>query len=248
MSHDPKKKPRQPKKISIYNKVTSEKEEEKPISEQDRVRAIFMESAYVEWTPFAEKMKWDPMASRINYPVSQWVHEKKKLIAQKEAEHITQLIFEHKGRWHREVLKTLRDYPKAIDTLFAIANAKIGGMAQEAKDDMNFPLPDGSKRLDKYKPSDFMMMSSALKNLTDTKYKSLMLHDWNVRTAEQEANTESLSRNVGDEDQGNWIIEIKGGDKIKGKEFESVIAEFYDKPIPVISMDNISSPVEEEDA
>lgn len=245
----PKRKSNAPKKIKVEHKVSSKTHRNENTSdEKDRVKALFMESSFVQWTPFAEKMKWDPMISRQRYPVSEWVAEKKQIIAQKEAEHISQLIFEHKGRWHREVLKTLRDYPKAIDTLFAVTNAKINGMAQDAKDDINFPKPDGTKRLDKYKPSDFMLMATAIKSLSEAKYKSLLLHDWNVRVAEQESNPEALSH-AGEQDDGNWVVEIKGGEKIKGAEFEAVIAEFYDKPSAPVAIPEASSPIaEDEDA
>lgn len=177
-----------------------------------------MGSPHIEWTKFAESQGWNPQRSRSDYPVSQWVDEKKRIIARKQGEKLAEMLFSHEFKWHKQVLNTLHKYPASIDQLFELINKRVRDLAAL---DSIADVPTG----------ELVMLTKALKNVTEAKYASLLIDRWSFELAEKQTATESPeSSSKG----GGFQIEIMGMGQVSMADIQQMMTEYLDQGHPDI--------------
>lgn len=243
---DGKKPPGKDKKRPFRVVKTGETVLAKPSIEQ--VKQIYMASANLEWIPFAKSMGWDPNSTREQYPVAEWIYQKKQALAREQSEQISELIFDHRSRWHRDVLKTLRDYPEANDAVLGVLKTRINDMIQIINEDENekvLAAQRGEKydpRFRKVKTSELLALSAAVKTITESKQRSLLIHDWSVKVAEQFTDPKQFEAEENKMKDVGWKIEVIGGENITSKEMQELMAKYYDKPNQLHSPEEIVPP------
>lgn len=185
------------------------------------IERMFMESPFIDWTRFAEGNGWHPLRTRVTLPVASWQAVKKKELAEKQIDVIQSSLYEQGLAWHVDVLKTLSAYPKANDIMFGIALRKL--------DDMN-------KHPENYSLEDMRKMSVIINQVTEGKYKSLLLHNWNAELAKRTTDNEREAEEV--KTRGIQAV-IKGypeGATIE--EIQKMMDEYIDKPQAVVGDGN----------
>lgn len=203
----------------------------------ERVKAMFMASKAVEWAPFAASLGWDPNSSRQRYPTAAWVQEKKLLLAQLQAEEISQLVFEHRGHWHKDVLKTLKDYPEANDVMLGIIQQRMNAIIRTVNSDMEkqkLAAQAGETyepEFAKVKTSELFQLTLALKTVTESKHRSLLINDWSVKVAETFTDPAQFQKAEEKMQDKEWTVEVIGGENIKSSDLQSFMMKYIDKPI-----------------
>lgn len=209
-----------------------------PEIDVDAMHLKFMASPHIEWTKFADSVGIDSARSRPNYPVATWQDEKRKVIAMREAETLAQMLFDRRFKWHKDVLKTLNDYPESNDIMHQLIKLKMQEYAQIARDDQDKKpefaeetLKNGKVRKVKirrtYKDvttAELSMLAQALKGVTEAKYKSLLLNDWNVKMASTEA-----ERDTEKDVTGAGLQVTVDGKEMGLKEIESMVSRYYEQ-------------------
>lgn len=214
-------------------------------TDKDRVRDLFFESQYVEWAPFAASLGWNAQSTRIKYPVATWVAEKKRELAINQAETIADKVFGHRHKWHDEVLKTLRDYPETADAIHTIVRRRVNETIEMmAEDERNKNNPKYKPKFSKMKNSDIYWLAKTFATAQETKYRSMLLHDWNVKLAEQYTRPEEIEKAPEENTDTGWTIEIKGGQNISSDDLQKHLMAYYDPPqIAVVQDGSPSAPV-----
>jgi hypothetical protein len=173
------------------------------------VKSLFMASPYIEWTKFAESLGWNPQRSRSDYPVSTWVDEKKKVLAQARAKKLAGMLLSHDFRLHKQVLSTLRRYPSAIDKLFNVINKRVANLAA-----------DGS--VDGMSTKELLKLTQALKHVTEAKYNSLLIDRWSFELADK------LSGKASDPHTAKDFLQINiEGRDIGIKDVQNLMDQYY---------------------
>lgn len=221
--------------------------------DKEKVRQMFLASNHVEWKPFVEAFGWDIIQSYNYFPVKEWTDEKKRILASRQAEEISNQLFSYKSGWHKEVLKTLKVYPSANDAMLAIIQTRQNqmiGMIERDKQAMalhqetvkkvpnvQHPLPP--MEFTGVKSSEIFQLALALKTVTASKYGSLLLNRWSVRDAEDfstpQGALENSDANSAREDR-DWSLTLTGGENITKKELEGFMHRFLDPPQRQIEM------------
>lgn len=200
--------------------------EQEIVDPKQAMRLKYMDSSHVEWAPFAREQGMDAVRSRSNYPVHIWIMEKRRVLAQREAEELAGIIFTHKSRWQREVLKTLKEYPEAHDGMMAIVKTRMKEMLDDVREDVTHKT---KKFRENWATSEIATLAVALKTLTESKYKSLCIHDWNIKMVEEEVDNSIQGQIASEEDKG-WTIEVMGGHNMTNAEVERMLTNYLDKP------------------
>lgn len=199
--------------------------------EQEALRQEYMESPCILWAEFARKKGIEPYPSSKN-PCWQWQQAKKDSIATKEAEELAGAVFSQGFKWNKEVVKTLDDYPKTIDTLYELTKRRVSMMVDTAnragKGDTH-----AMAEFKNIKTSEFQTLANTLETLTRAKHKSLMIDGWDVKLAKQVLGEQADI--VKDLEDDKWTIEVIGKD-VQGKDIQRRMADWYDKP--QISLDS----------
>lgn len=227
-------KPKRGRKSHIRVVKSGESVMAKPSVEQ--IKQIYMASKHLEWIPFALSMNWDPTTTREQYPTAAWISEKKTKLAQHQAEEIAELVFDHRSRWHRDVLKTLRDYPEASDALLGVIKAReneLIGMINHDMEEKRLAAQEGREpvlKFTKVKTNELVALSIALKNVTETKHKSLLINDWSVKVAEQFTDPTQFERSETKMKDTGWKLEVIGGENITAAQMQEFLGKWYDKP------------------
>lgn len=206
----------------------------KPSEEQ--VKQLFMASAHVEWSPFAKTMKWSP-ASRDQYPdVEKWIHEKKTSLAREQSEQISEQLFGHRSRWHSDVLKTLKDYPEAHDSLLGILKARENEFIQMINEDImekQKAVQEGREpklKFSKVKTSELLGLAVALKTVTEAKHKSLLIGDWSVKVAETFTDPNQFQKEDDKMKDTGWKMQVIGAENVTTAQMQEALVKWYDKP------------------
>lgn len=199
------------------------------------VKRLFMASEHVEWSPFARSQKWDPIESRKHFPYAEWSWAKKARINRERAEELSQKIFHHKMEWHEEALKTLRELPQLNDAAIVIVKQKLQLILTEIRDN---PTAFAARPA-----SDFISIASAVKILTESKQKSMLMHNWDLKLGEQAAviPDEAIE---GQAKKADFVIVMKGGETMTSDEIIARMTKHYD-PDPKALPPKEPSPVEE---
>lgn len=187
-----------------------------------------MASGHVEWAPFARDMGWPVQPTQRKYPVGDWVKQKKDQLADEQGQVLASMVFSEKTRWHEEVLKTLKDYPEANNVLLSIIKKRLSDIVRDIRYDEQFKGQEGYKpKFDDVKNKDLLGLAAALKTLTESRHKSLLLDKWSFGLADKHVE-ESVIDTTEDDDSG-WRVEIMGGPKTSA-EMERMLSDWYDKP------------------
>lgn len=210
--------------------------------DKDRIKDMFLKSAHFQWTDFAQDMGWDPVRTRTSVPFKTWQEDKRRDAAEMAAVNVQKALFDHRATYQQEVLKTLRNYPKIADSMAGIIQMKLKeyhnvGRLQE------LPPPDPQKDGEAFQrwsdsvkhwqrltaPSQLAFMTQAIKNLTETKQKSLMMDRWSINQAEEAA----LPPSEGGGDFGNqntWTMTVIGHENVTLSDLQELANKYYDKP------------------
>lgn len=198
-----------------------------------------MASEFIEWTPFAKANKLAPAASRQGLDIDVWIKEKRDLIAREQAETIADAVFDYRSRWHVDVLKTLKEYPEANDAMLGLLKRRLNdiiGMvndddrrrAEAAKTGQSADVPSNFAKI---KNNELASLAAAIKVCTESKHKSLMIHDWSFKVAETFSDPKqfgTLDEKISDME---WKVQIMGGENLGHKEMQAFLASYYDKPL-----------------
>jgi hypothetical protein len=211
--------------------------------DKEDVQALFNASPYVEWSPFAKSQGWAPQASRNKYPVHLWIREKKRAIAEAEAEKISQALFDHRSAWHQDVLTTLREYPATNDAMLGILKRRMNDIIEDVNSDVEerkaasqegrAPFSGGKKRqFDKWQTDELRALSQAIKSITESKYRSLMLNDWTAKKADEATNPQMLGAppEEAQASKDEWVVGLVGGQELSTKSVQDLMDRYLDKP------------------
>lgn len=191
-----------------------------------------MASPHVEWFAFARSMGWDPTESRRGLGSETWVNKKKEILSQEHSSKIAELLFDHKSKWHQQVLSTLRDYPLTADAIHEIIKHKINTIVKNIKENDEAEKagqePDKNKKISS---AEIATLAAAYKTVTETKYKSLLISDWNVKVAEAVSTPESMKKEQEKTIDTEWTIEVMGHEKVKAKDLQHLLNDWYDRPM-----------------
>lgn len=213
----------------MTNKVKTE-----TFPDPKEVKQMFMASSHIEWATFAQSMGWPIESTRIQYPTKKWTEEKKEILAKQQAESLAELIFDHKAKWHKEVLNTLREYPRVSDSMLEILKARMNTYIKAIKEDeLNSKLPQTERppsKFDKVKTSELTSLAGALKIVTETKHRSLLIDGWSLKIAEQEGvgGVDGASQSGGS--SNDWTIEVMGHENVTADDMKKILSEWYEKP------------------
>lgn len=249
MSKDDEKPPKKGEKKNRFRVVkTGESVLAKPSVET--VKQLFMASPHLEWIPFADSMNWDAGTTRDLYPVSDWISQKKDQLARRQSEQIAELLFDHRSRWHRDVLKTLRDYPEAADAMLGIIKHReneLIGMINHDMEEKSLAQVEGRQanlRFSKVKTSELLSLSAALKVAVETKHKSLLISDWSVRVAEQFTDPKQFEREENKMKDTGWKLEVIGGENLTVPQMQQLLGQYYDSPSHIHTPQEVAPPPE----
>lgn len=207
-----------------------------PKPSEETIKQLYMASPHVEWSPFARSKNWHPITSRSTFPVDEWIKQKRNDIAREQSEYISEAVFNHQSRWHKDVLKTLSEYPEANDALMAILKKRLNDIVEVINIDTQrkqramvtgeFFTPEFSK----IKNSELLGLAAAIKTCTESKHKSLMIDDWSFKVAEQYTDPKQFETIVEKQHDLAWTVQIIGGENITSHDMQKMITQWYDKP------------------
>lgn len=201
----------------------------------DSVKQLYMASEHFELSAFFDSVNFDTEMRNIvrkEYPSQMWVKQKKDEFARAEAEKISDAVFSYKGEWHREVLKTLRDYPKVNDAMLKILMYRINEYIRMINEDQEAAQGGRKKRKSEFSKvgnKDLLSLVNAVQILTASKHKSLLVNDWSFKTADSFIELLDVSDDVTKNTRA-WNIELLGGENLTGKELQALTSKWYDKP------------------
>jgi hypothetical protein len=200
--------------------------------ERQRIKELYMASPHIEWFAFARSMGWDPTTSRRGLGVEPWINKKKEILSQEHAAKVAELLFNHKSTWHQQILTTLREYPLTADAIHKLIKYKINELVQRAnKNDDAEKAGEKVEEKKKIASAEIATLASAYKTVTETKYKSLLIADWNVKVAEAVSTPESMKKEQEKSADTEWTIEVMGHEKVKIKDLQNALNDWYDRPM-----------------
>lgn len=238
---DDKKKPRHLRSVKTTDKIVSAK------PSADTVKQLYMASTFIEWTPFAASLGWNEATTRRDYPAAEWITEKRNVMARAQAENIAEAVFQHRGRWHSDVIKTLREYPEANDALLGILKKRMNDIIGVINDDEKNRVLYAQQGLEyrsqfkDIKSSELHSLASAVKTVTESKHRSLLIDNWSFKQAEDFSDPDQFNEADKEMESQEWKMEIIGGEKMNNKEVGLLISKWYDQPNT--PHDHLSSPV-----
>lgn len=195
-------------------------------------KALYMESPYVEWVPFAKSRLWDPIESKKFFSPSLWIIEKRKRVKREKVETLAESVFHHQTQWHEDVLKSLRELPEFNEQAIRIVKVKMNQLIHEINHDDELRKAGAAKahvprKFEKRGIDDMVALASAVSMLTASKQKALLMNDWSSKIAEQLA----LSMPEDEEQSNNTaktIYKVKGADDYTPKQLQESLASWYD--------------------
>jgi hypothetical protein len=206
-----------------------------------------MASKSIEWSPFARSMGWDPREryfDQYNNDISDWIKEKRSIIAREQAENIAEMVFNHRSNWHKEVLKTLDEYPKVTDVMMGIVKQRMNDIISVIQDDNNkkkMAQLNGaeyeSSFSEKYKTNELVALSNAIKILTESKHKSLLIGDWSLKVADTFTDPKQFQSDSEKQTDQGWSISIRGQENVSNDQLQQMVMRWIDQPQTVIDID-----------
>lgn len=204
----------------------------------DQIKQIYMASPHIEWTPFARSMGWSSLDSRGGLPIEDWIRAKHEILAREQAETIAEAVFVHRGRWHQDVLKTLKEYPEANDAMLGILKKRLNDIIGIINDDergrvmaaQTGGLENFVGRFQMIKNNELLGLAAAIKVCTESKHKALMIHDWSFKVAETFSDPKQFATATEREKDSEWKVEIIGGENLSHHQMQDFLGRWYDKP------------------
>jgi hypothetical protein len=218
-------------KTSTRKKQTTKKQTTKrTYPSAETAREMFMQSDHVDWPSFAKSNGWPVQQTTRAYPVGDWTKEKKQVIGSEQAEALAGMIFKSKTRWHESVLQTLEEYPQTHDALHTILKHRINTMLGKIRRD-EMARAQGvvghMSEFEQVKTSEILKVSMALKMITESKHKALMINNWSFRLADHQ--TEQFENELADTNSQVWQVEIIGK-QYNTKTAKELLGKWYDQP------------------
>lgn len=215
------------------------------------MRQLYMASPHVEWSPFAKSMGWSPTTSRNGLDVTDWIAEKRDLIAREQAETIAEEVFGYRSRWHVDVLKTLKEYPEANDAMLGLLKRRLNDMIRMVNEDdqavaaaarvgVDAPPP----RFAKVPAKELASLASAIKICTESKHKSLLIGDWSFRVAETFSDPRQFQEEEAKAADMQWRVNIMGTESMTSSELQAAISRWYDGPAMPHDADEAARPTD----
>lgn len=209
--------------------------------DREAVRLSFLASPYLDWTRFAEEQGWDPHKTRQEFQVRTWQEEKKRRLAENQTDIIAGLIHERRFEWTRDILDTMKRYPRLIDMGSQLMEAKMSQLGELYKEYVEWKaagnhivkLKNGNtKRVyhawERLSLMDMSFLSRSLRDLAEAKKSALMLDKWSI--ARIDVPVEELQPQ-GEGDGGpSHSITIEGRKEITFADMQRWFDEFADKP------------------
>lgn len=202
----------------------------------ETIKQLYMASSHIEWTPFAKSMGWNSLTSRSGLPIEIWIKEKKDIFAREQAETIAEAVFEHRGKWHADVLKTMREYPEANDAMLGILKKRLNDIIgdinhdEQARAQAQITGVEINSKFAKTKTSELLALATAIKVATESKHKSLLINDWSFKVAETFSDPEQFKVQDDAAKKQEWTVSIRGGENLNSKQLQKFIGDYYDKP------------------
>lgn len=213
------------------------------------IKQLYMKSSSIEWSTFAKSMGWNSLDSRHGMPVSDWIEEKRNIIAREEAEKIAEAVFQHKSRWHSDVLKTLKEYPEANDAMLGILKKRLndiigtinidnqrGALAKQTGENYQ-------PEFEKIKTNDLMSLAAAIKICTESKHKALMINDWSFKVAESYSDPKQFGTTEQKIANMEWKVTVMGGENLTSAQMQKFLGDYYDKPMLPHTADEVEAKV-----
>lgn len=188
--------------------------------DKDKVKEMYMNSPFIEWTKFAESQEWNPHRSRTDFPVATWQEEKRQLLVQQMSEKIKEGIFEFRGDYHLKVIETLKIFPEMAYEMARLIKGRVFAIAALPSDQqLKIPIKE------------IMNLTKALDAVVTTTHRSLMLDRvrWTPDIAESDANSLVKSQDAQSKNQ-KWTIQVMGAEDLTSEQLAKLMVSYYDKP------------------
>lgn len=200
--------------------------------DKEKIEEMFFQSDTLSWTQFCYSQGWDPFALRGKLPSGSWVKKKKKLVWAEHAEAFESFSFDHIQVWKRDVLYTMRYYPKAIDKLKDITDIAINDLIRDYNAQSGKKKKIDSVRLER--------LSRTVIMLQEAKYRSLLIDNITIQNAQdpdgfdEETKKNKLSGKTQqqiekDEVNERFTFEIAGSENMTKDQLEDFMREQREK-------------------
>lgn len=202
----------------------------------ETVEKMFMESVHVTWYDFAMAQGWHPGASRNRFPVQKWVLEKRRTLAKAHADEIREAVFDHRTTYRRDVLKTLKEYPATADAIHNLLRLRVNQIHSKLSKDgpgatETVVLRGKVVQVPVLDSEEILKLSMAMKTITESKHRSLLLSDIVAKVADQappDSGLDSLEENQ--EKQSGMLIEVMGMGPVTLEALQRMHLEYIDRP------------------
>jgi hypothetical protein len=193
-----------------------------PIKE---VKQKYMEYQRLEWHLFAESIGIDPFDSRAEYPVIKWREEKMRMWGERRAEALAARMFEHGYKWHEDMLDTLENFPATAERLHFLIRTKVNDIMRDIPEGLD--PKDKRKRLPKVTAHELRQLSSALRDVTESRMKALSAGEW---SAEKAMLASASMMEEAKKQNDAFKLEIMGVGEMPLEEMKKYLTSFYDNP------------------
>ncbi len=225
MSDNPTKPPEDPSASKERFRVVREDDSVTAgLPDEEQRRQLFMASEHVEWTPFAKQMGWNPVNSAQRMPTSDWSKQKRDILAREQAETIGELVFNHRSRWHQDVLQTLKDHPAAHDAMLNILKRRMNDIIQTINQDDRAAAHAAAANVEAPAPRFAQIKSSELATLT------VALNDWSFKVAESFSDPKQFGTEQEKIKNMEWNVRIIGGENVTRTQMQELLSKYYDRP------------------
>jgi hypothetical protein len=209
--------------------------------DRDELKALYDSSKHVAWAPFAVDMKLDPVRSKQHYPAQVWVAEKRERIATEVAQKIQVDAQLMKGKLAEDVINTLSRYPKFHDQLFDIA----AFLENELKIEANQLVEERKAgKKNKKLPAGFFYrfesLTRSIKQLTESKYRSILLGSIKLKEISIEADKDATRGDP--ENVRDLKFTVMGFENMNEHDMQKIYDQYFDKrqalPPPAVDVSN----------
>lgn len=225
--------------------------------DKDRIRDAYMGAAEIDFDKFLRGRGWGAQTAR-EVPHAAWKKEKRAILGRRQAEGLADAIFDHKFKWHEDVLRTLKELPKLHDTQINIIQFAQLKMMEVMAETKNIPAdqkrkPKGANGkeqpagfFNRVKVSDVVNLSMAIASLTTSKHRALLLDKWSLAVAEDHSVPEAADEAANaTRPEATWNIKLMGSGELTSADLQKLMAQYYDPahtPEPVDAPDQGVAP------
>lgn len=209
------------KKKKLKQKYISPPKQSNGRVDKERVKAMFLESQHMEWGPFADANGWDPVRTRSNFPVDLWKQEKKNKFVDRQKEEMAAAFADLKTGWSKDFAKTMKHYPQLADAYTAIVTERL----KDYQNLMRMKAQGDDRKWNQVTNGELVQLGMALKLATETKHKSMLLNDFNLKVREIEE--KPIDGTTENPMVASFQVELIGGENTTSREIETRLATYY---------------------